>query len=55
MAGGCGAEPRTSQYGGAAPGGVGTVRTAHGTGRCGPHTIQGNPRGTPAHGHDTEH
>ena len=37
MAGGCGAEPRASQYGGAAPGGVGTVRTAHGTGRCGLH------------------
>ena len=27
MVGGCGAEPRASQYGGAAPGGVGTVRT----------------------------
>lgn len=27
MAGGCGAEPRASQYGGATPGGVGTVRT----------------------------
>ena len=29
MAGGCGAEPRASQYGGATPGGVGTVRTAN--------------------------
>lgn len=42
MAGGCGAEPRASQYGGATPGDVGTVRTAHGTGRCGPHAIQVN-------------
>ena len=43
MAGGCGAEPRASQYGGAVPGGVGTVRSAHGSGL----------RGTPPISHAT--